>query len=278
MSTIFDGIIIFSLFIAFVVGLKRGFMKSIWGLVTLVVLTVGIYFVAPPMTKLICNNSTVDTQLATTVENLYGKIKGMDTEISAESLEASFTNLESNGVPAFVTKAIKPIISKYIPSEGTYTAKAIMAEKTSYALLMTGVSMVLAIIFGIILKMLKKMFLGVAKSSAVKPVDKLLGMVYCLVITSAVFLALGGTAYTLNNQKFMSKLNESYESSTAFKYIYGENPLQDVFDKYVNVGNILDKYTTPEEEPAIEEENTPEETVPEETVPEENVPEGETNE
>jgi uncharacterized membrane protein required for colicin V production len=269
MSTIFDGIIIFSLFVALIIGLKKGFMKSIWGLVTLAVLTAGIYFAAPPMTKFICNNSTIDTQLSVSMEKLYGKIKGMDTEISAEIIEESLTNMETNNVPKFVIDAIKPIIKKYIPAEGTYTAKAIMGERTAYAILMTGVGILLAIVIGIILKMFKKMFIGLAKTSAVKPVDKLLGMVYCIIITAAVFIAIGGITYTMSNQKFMTKVNENYEESTVFKYIYGENPLQDVFDKYINVGKIIDKYTkkdTPNIEDTTEEDTTEEDTTGEDTT------------
>jgi len=241
LSTIFDGIIILCLFIALISGLCRGFMKSIWGLVTLAILAVGIFYAAPPVTKLICEKTSIDSSIQTPMENLYGKIKGMDTELTAENIDAALELMKTNGVPAFAVNALSPIIKKYIPAEGTFTAKAVMGERTAYAVIMFGVSLILAIIIGILIKILKKILMGFAKISVIKPVDKILGLIYCVVLTAAVFVGIGGVAFTMKDLKFMSKVNASYESSTVFKYIYGQNPLQDIFDKHVNLGNYLGK-------------------------------------
>jgi hypothetical protein len=242
MSIIFDGIIVLCLLIALIKGLTKGFMKSIWGLVTLAIMVVGIYFAAPPLTKIACEKTTIDSSLSSSMENLYAKIKGMDTELNSEDIDGSLQLMKDNGVPSFAVSALSSTIKKYMPTEGTITAKALMGERTAYLIIMIGISLLLIIVLGIIINILKKMFFGVAKIGVVKPVDRLLGLVYCVVFTAAIFIAVGGIAYTMKDLSFMSKVNSSAEDSFAFKYIYGQNPLQEIFDEHVNLGNYLNKY------------------------------------
>ena len=262
MSIIFDGVIFLCLLIAFITGLGKGFMKSIWGLVTFAALVVGIYFAAPPLAKIAVEKTTVDQSLTQSIGNLYGKLSSAtNTEVSAETLETVLTEMNT-GVSSVVVKLFGPTLRKYVPSEGTTTIKAILGERTAYSVILSGVSLVLAIIIGIIVKIIKKILLGIAKISVVKPLDRLLGLAYCVTLTAAVFVAIGGIAYTMKDMKFMAKVNSTYPDSIAFKYIYGENPLQEFFDAKVNLGKYLSKYIstgTPdntEETPEEEEEVT----------------------
>ncbi|MGN0824112.1 MAG: hypothetical protein ACI4MB_03480 [Candidatus Coproplasma sp.] len=87
-------------------------------------------------------------------------------------------------------------------------------------------SLILVIITGIYLPKLLDKF---RDNDAFYVLDGVLGAVFSLALLLAVYVALGGIAYTLNDLAFMSKFN-SYEAQSAFaNCFYAFNPLASVF-------------------------------------------------
>lgn len=240
MAGIIDGVIIAVLAIAVLLGLTRGFIKSIWGLITLAAI-VGCLFVAvPPLTKVVLDKTSVAQSIESPVENFYAKIDGMDSVLYKDTLESGIALLRENKAPESLVKLIEKYLTKNVPSEGI-SAKKLLASKTAELALMLGVGIVLIIVMTILLRILKTIFVGISRISIIKPVDKILGIVYCTVLTAVVLIAVGGLAYTLSTQNFMSSVNDAAQNSTVFRYFYNENPLQSIISKYVNLGDLLKK-------------------------------------
>ena len=244
MKTILDVAVIAILVIALISGYVKGFYKSIWGILTFAVFAGTLFFTTVPISKIVVKSTPIDEKIATAIESPIGKLKGMSQEFVFTD-EATVSNeLAAAGVSQSFIKNYVKLISKHAESGETVTFKYIVAQELSQTLTTAAVGIALSIVYGIIFyaiifRLLKKLFDKAVKNAFMKPADKVFGIIFQTLFAAAILLFIGGVAGTMSHAKFMKKVNEAYPSTVAFKYIYGENPLQSVFDSKLNLGKFI---------------------------------------
>lgn len=244
LKTILDVAVIAILVIAFISGYVKGFYKSIWGILTFAVFAGTLFFTTAPISKIVIKSTPIDEKIAAAIEAPIGKLKGMSEEFVFTDEQTVSADLAAAGVSQSFIKNYVKLISKHAEPGDKVTFKYIVAQELSQTLTTAAVGIALSIVYGILLygilfRLLKKLFDKVVKSALMKPADKVLGIVFQTVFAAAILIIIGGVAGTMSHAKFMKKVNEAYPTTMAFKYIYGENPLQSVFDSKLNVGKFI---------------------------------------
>ena len=69
--------------------------------------------------------------------------------------------------------------------------------------------------------------------------DKILGGVYQIAVVTLILLLIGGVLGTFVNFAPIQKLADMFSTSSMAKYIFGHNPLQGIFDKYIPFGTWI---------------------------------------
>ncbi len=90
----------------------------------------------------------------------------------------------------------------------------------------------LGIIVIILMAILKAILKNLRKFQWFRIVDGILGCVYSLVVTVAILLIVGAIAGMFTEVEVIGKAYDVCKQTSLFKYIFGENPLQEVVVAY----------------------------------------------
>ena len=107
----------------------------------------------------------------------------------------------------------------------------INAEWLAECIIKLGACIVLAIIEIVVIRILRHFIRKLVQLKAVKIIDKMLGGLFSLVVAIAILMVIGGILGVFIDSAPFSKLADLFTKTSLAKYIYGCNPLQDVFVK-----------------------------------------------
>ncbi len=117
----------------------------------------------------------------------------------------------------------------------------IQAESLAETIIVAGIWIALGIVVTIILAIFKALLRKLVRYSVVSVIDKILGGVYSVVLFVAVLMVLGALVGTLDVFEPIRKASETCSECYVFRYIFGANPLQTYADKYVPLGEWIQK-------------------------------------
>lgn len=103
-------------------------------------------------------------------------------------------------------------------------------------ILKAGICIALELIVIIVMLIVKFILKKLITIKFFEILDKLFGGIYSVVVFILVLLVLGGVLGTFVEFAPVQKLNDVFVTSSMAKYLFGQNPLQAVFDKYFPLG------------------------------------------
>ncbi len=164
------------LIVAIIIGLVRGLAKQILGFFGFIAALVGAYFLCAPVTNF------VQTSMPKVAETVSGWIAGIEgiSEISSLTPENAQAILNQSSIPVF----LHGLIINAVQASGGIDLLPLL---TTWALNVI-VFILLAIVLLIAIAILKKIIYWFANLKFIKPIDKLLGAVFSVVICAALII------------------------------------------------------------------------------------------
>jgi uncharacterized membrane protein required for colicin V production len=215
-GTITDGIIIAILLIFVLVGVKKGFIKSVLSFFGSLVALIVAFIFCKQFAGILDNKFDLLAKIAKYVETALMKNSKFAIELSAGAIQES---LEAANVPGFMISVIMqlPVVINNTYPAGTTVATLVSPVISNYILII--ISFIgLFIIFKIVLLILKIFADSIKKIKIIDIVDKLLGLAVG-VVEAAVVVYVALTVISLF-PSFMSKPMEGINSSKIGKYLY----------------------------------------------------------
>lgn len=217
LGVIFDVIVVVVLLICAIVAAKKGFIESIFGLLTTIVSLVAAVFLAKILVEVTGGLFGLSNTIRGGVIDFLSGIEGLDTDISKQGLAVS---LEGK-LPAFVIDLIVDAYGVDVPANTTI-AMQLATPVTDF---------VMFIVAGIIIFIAAKLALGIVKNIIISiigvigllnAVDKLLGFVLGVVQGALIV----GALFMLISFLPIEGLTTMIDSSIFAHMIYHNNPLQ----------------------------------------------------
>ena len=223
-------IVFISIFVLSVlVGLKRGFLKTLVSFIKGLASFVIAVFICKPLATLL-TNSSVGSKLAVKIsEYLVAKGGVFTATVTAESKDILLSNaLQEANIPSFLHEYISSLI--VIPSEGTVNMGNALALSITYYIYL-GISFLLVFLLGLILMFLiSKIFAVIEQIPFVGLINKVLGalvsgamglVVICFLTYVITLIVPTGNELSTWFVETM-RLNDS-EVFTISKYFYEHN-------------------------------------------------------
>jgi len=246
-----DGILVAIALIFVLVGVTKGFIKSVLSFFGSLVALIVAFIFCKQFAAFLNERFDLLSKLSKVVENWLDNNSKFAIEVSAEGLEG---NLVAAGIPQFM---ISVIMQLDIVTQNTYAAGTTIATLVSPVIanyLMLFISFLgLFILFKIALLILKLFADSIKKIKVIDFIDKLLGFVVGAVEAAiTIYLILTVIAFF---PSVMSKPMEAVNSSTIAKYLYESDILGKALEMVVDkdklndaVDDIIGGDDTPEEE------------------------------
>lgn len=144
---------------------------------------------------------------------------------------------------------ISPSILKWITEKNTWRTGLINAlssiaesipqlnpETVADFILKAGICLALGIIVVIVMLFVKFILKKLITIKFFEILDKLFGGIYSVVVFMLILMVIGGILGTFVTFAPIQKLSDFFATSSMAKYIFGQNPLQGIFDKYIPLG------------------------------------------
>lgn len=239
-----DIVVIAIVAIVAIVGFAKGFVKSIWGILTIAAVGVSLFFLAPLLGNLLADKAGLADKLEPSFTKLASSIITGDADITFDSsytADSAIAKMEENSVTKIVAQMLKGNIEKYLPTAAgeTITLKEIVGHQLATYIIVFVAGIILTIVVCIIMALLKKIPMKLANFKVMKLTDRLLGLCFTTAVAIALLVAVGGIVGTMRDLSFMTAVNNFADGSKIFQYIYGSNPLQGFFDKSMNIGSFF---------------------------------------
>lgn len=230
--SILDIIVIAILVLSLLIGLWRGFLRTLLNLFSNLACIVVSILLARPVTNLVKNWFDMIGSLTTKIAN---GIQGMfPTEGWPATGETVKNNITGDGI-------YKAIVKSFIEDGSTYESASSLANeigsKLAFIVLMIVVAIVLFILIKIALRILAKIFDAITKKSAISGLDRVLGGIVGL-IKGAIFVFVVLTIlYALNSLPFINSWFDGLVNNSVITLkIY--NAIQDLFNFIVSKVDI----------------------------------------
>lgn len=233
------------LLLGLIIGIKKGFTKSLFGFIGIIVALVAAILLAKPVGNWLFNQfgsgltGTINNSLQAK-DSMFAQQMPSDPEQQVSVLNAAFG---AAGVPGIlqgiVTKIVMALLPATIPADATVGLYLAMGLSS---LSFVAIAFVLLfIIFCIVLAILKAIFKKIQVSfKLVGWLDKLLGAVIGIAFAFVIISVISyGVTFivTLNNSVstwFINQLKLNDDAMmTPAKWLYQINPIQWIFDKYL---------------------------------------------
>lgn len=112
-------------------------------------------------------------------------------------------------------------------------------ETVTDFILKAGICLALGIIVVVVMIFVKFILKKLITLKFFEILDKILGGVYQIAVVTLILLLIGGVLGTFVNFAPIQKLADMFSTSSMAKYIFGHNPLQGIFDKYIPFGTWI---------------------------------------
>ncbi len=173
---IIDVVVLIALIIAIIVGSAKGFAKQLFGMLGFVAALVGAFFLAQPVTEF------VKTSFPQATEMVHGWILAIPGlgDVGHLTPETAQEVLNNSTIPAF----LHPLIINIVQTSGGLDITPMLTTWAMTAI----VFVLLVVILLILITIAKKLFTWIANLKFIKPLDKVLGAVFSLAITSLIII------------------------------------------------------------------------------------------
>ncbi len=183
---IIDIVVAVILIIAIIIGLVKGFAKQVLGLLGFIAALVGAYFLCSLVIDFL------KTTFPQVTEMVHGWILGIPGlgDIGHLTPENAQEILNHSTIPVF----LHGLIISAVEANGGLDITPLLADWVMMAIVFVILVIILLILFAII----KKLFTWIANLKFIKPLDKILGMIFsvavCVVVLVVVLILLAGVA------------------------------------------------------------------------------------
>lgn len=235
-GVIIDAAVIGILVIVLIVGLVRGFLNSSFGLINFICFIVASIFLMPLAVNALAKLSPFES-LGNTFANWINKAGAyMTAEITAADDAASV--LQSAGIPSFLA-GIGASVCKAGLNAGaaSVTLGGMLGLYAMKALVGILAVIVFAVAIKLILLGVRKLLRKLHKIKFFKILDRLTGMLFCLALTSAIFLFALGELYTVRER--VKVVDNALAGTKVVKLVYEKNPFQKLIDENVNLERFI---------------------------------------
>lgn len=267
MGIVIDIVVVAIIVLVAILGIKRGFIKTLFGLLSIVIALVAAIFLTAPVVDVVTTNTEWDEDLRQELGVALGD-KLPNSEISihyayleGEEPELVFVDETTGEVKAFSEILTGQALWGLIPqswlneaADDILTTQAAADEieiddpmnfvsfrnVTSQALVnviykvagFIAVFIVARILIWIILRLLKKLTQNVYIAYFI---DKMLGGILGLALGAVIILVILTILQLLGEMSFMTSVNELLASTTVTRIIMDNNFLYDLLVKYVDL-------------------------------------------
>jgi len=231
-----DGIVVAIFLIFIMVGVSKGFIKSILSFFGSLVALIVAFIFCKQFAGILDDKFDLLAKLSKVVENILDNNSKFAIELSAGAIQES---LEAANVPGFMVSLIMelPVVVNNTYPEGTTVASLVSPVIANYLLILISF-LALFIIFKIVLLVLKLFADSIKKIKIIDIVDKLLGMVVG-VVEGAIVVYIGLTVISFF-PSVMSKPMEGINNSTIAKYLYESDILGKALEMVVDKDKLND--------------------------------------
>lgn len=170
---------VFIFFLVFaIMGFKKGFFRSLVGIISTVVAVFGAVYFAPSVVKFLEETFAVGTNLTKTITEMFAAKEGFDLPFNQENLELFVTNM---GIPSFLSGLVVSLLGDFENTAGKTVGEVLPASLS--ALAMNAICVVaLFLLFTLLLWLVSKIFTKLLDSiPVIGALNRLLGMALELV-------------------------------------------------------------------------------------------------
>ena len=256
---IIDIVVVALVLVMTIVGIKRGFVKTIMGLATSVLVIVIAILAVTPLTNAIVEGTELDDMLNAELEkplseklpNAYAKVYYYDTDgddvkelvYEIDSERHPYDEIMGSSLLKFVGNLAKPLVEDKVDmndsESSVYFIDAITSSITGYVFLV-GMFIVLLIVvrllMAILMKLLKK---AVSRLYIAHFLDKVLGGVFGLAVGALIVFVVLTILQILAPMEFMSVVNAELAKTTLVSFIMDNNFLYSFIAEKIDVSGLL---------------------------------------
>lgn len=263
MGYIADIVVVLLVVAITIIAISKGFLKTLFGLLSSILIIVIAVFAASPLTGAIANGTDWDEKLESSIHgslveskvpNAYGEIMYYDLDGDGV-LDLAFSPENSEEkkpydkvfegstyglfkVHKLLRKTAEANLNKDDPSS-SITVVSAMAKMFTMIVFLVSCFLAIAIVGKIIMVIISKLLLkAVQNLYFVHFVDKLLGGVFGFALAVLIILIIMAILQAMHDLSFMDKVNEYIEGTAIVKFIRDNNFLYDLFAKNVNMDKI----------------------------------------
>lgn len=234
-------IVVFAIFLIFcIVGMARGFMKSLTKLLGSFLSLIIAMLLCNSVCVLICQ-TPLDEWMVRQFQGVYeGMGESMKVLVSAGNTDTIAASLSGIGVPGFIAKLLAGPMNSLIPEGLTPSVGLLLAGFTSQAILSLAVTIVLFVLIRLFVKMLNVFIHFVLKDYLLRVFDRILGLLFGAVkafLLMCVLLTVGSYFIT---QSYASAVRTQLEEGKIAGIVYNHNIVLMLFEKYVNIDALFD--------------------------------------
>lgn len=216
-STVIDIVLVVALLVFAIVGLCKGFIKQLVGLVSTIAALVIAYFFCDKLADLLMKSS-IGTSLAESVKNLFGESWNVELPISEL---AEF--IKQQNLPSFISNAITKAVEQLGEIDSVNFAEVASSIITKYIFVAISY-LVLGAIAKLVFFLVEKLLAFIIRKSPLKIIDRILGLILCLIkgllIVWLVLLLLS----VLSAVPSLEGLKTALEESVVAKFLSEVNP------------------------------------------------------
>lgn len=184
---------VFVFFLIFaLVGLKKGFLRSLVGIISTVLAVVAAIYCAPHLVKALENGFSVCTNLTNKLAETFSETEGAELMFSTENLQTYVTNL---GIPAFLAKLIVNLLGDFENTAGQ-TVGEVLSSSLSGLIVNAICVVVIFFVVVFLLWLVSKLFTNVLDHIPVlgatnRLLGLLLGVLKALIILYVILMIVG---------------------------------------------------------------------------------------
>lgn len=274
-SILVDVVIVALVVIMLVLGVKRGFVKSVVGLVSAVAVLAGAVLLTSPVTGLITAGTDWDGQIAESLEspiaeklpNAYATVYYTDFDDNPETelelvyridgeehlFDEIFNDnavIKQLGLAKLVRPTIENMLNQQAEAEGVdlgdygNTVSLIdgVTMPIATAILTVAVFFALLIVLAIVLRILLKIFKKIVSRLYIANfIDKMLGGIFGLAMGVLVVLIILTILEILSPLSFMEPVNDFLENTVVTKFVMDNNFLYRFIAEKIDLESLMAK-------------------------------------
>jgi len=233
MAIVIDVVLIAILLLVMLLGIFRGFLKSLFGLVYCVCFLAAAVLLMPLIVNKLAGIGFIEN-LGNSIGKLFGKIGG-GLSIQVSQGDDVAAALEGAG---FLKSICVSLVNRGLASgKATVSAADMLGLYVLKFILGIIIVLLLAFLIRRLLKLMKWALSKLHRWKFFKILDRFLGWVYCTGMTALVFLVLLGELKVLSNR--IPAVDNAIKQTKVVKIVYDKNPLQGFIDKNLNIEKMI---------------------------------------